>query len=301
MIYATALPNKLVFYDLSTKAIAHEVSLSKAPTCFAVAEDFSTAAVGHGGMISAVNLSTYSVSKTIDLSNLVYDIIWAGSSQFWYSEQTDYSDNLYVVDCADGSKTSALVRDVDGKTKIKKVPTKPYIIATRQQTSPSGIITVDIGGRKLQSYAHKDLGDFWFSENGDYIFARGGDVYRTNDATSSTNDFNATINSIGKFKDGNGGTQYYPWWADHLASKNKIFVINYHYSSQFVIYQFDDNDIVLEKSYPYDKIYQLNSQTPAFEVQAHYVFANSEGNTLFVLRKGKADDNSIWSMELISL
>jgi len=301
MVYATSQPNKLVFYDFNSKAIANEVLLTKAPTCFAIAEDFSTAAVGHGGMITAINLNNYTVSKTIELSNSVYDIAWAGATQYWYAEQTDYSDSLYIVDCVDGTKTNASVRDVDGKTKIKKVPTQPYIIATRQQSSPSGFITVDIAGKKVQSYAHKDLGDFWFSENGEYIFARSGDIYRANNAISSTNTFNATINSIGKFKDSNGGTQYYPWWADHLASKGKIYVVNYHYSYQYVIHQFDDNDYLLQKSYAYDKIYQPNSQSTAFEVQAHYVFANSENTTLFVLRKGKADDNNIWSMELLEI
>jgi hypothetical protein len=301
LIYAISQPNKLVFYDLSTRTIANEIPLSKAPTCFTYAEDFSTAAVGHGGMITAVDLSAYSVTKTIELSNTVYDIIWADSTLYCYTELTNYSSRIFWVDIANGTITSMSTNNVDGKTKIKKVPDQPFIIATRQQSSPSGFITYSINERKLQSYAHKDLSDFWFSEDGDYIFARSGDVYRTTSATNNTESFNATINAIDKLKNGASGTQYYPWWLDHLSSKNKIFIINYHYANQFVIYQFDDNDYQLEKSYAYDKNYELNASTPAFEVQAHYVFANREGTELFVLRKGKADDNMIWSMEILKI
>jgi len=301
MMYATVQPNKLIFYDLSTKKITNEIALSKAPNCFALSDDFSTAAVGHGGMISAVNLTNYTVTRTFDLSNTVYDIAWAKSTEYWYAEQTSYSDYIYVVDISDGAKTNLLIRDVDGKTRIKKVPSQPFMIASRQQTSPTGFLALSIEGRKLQSYAHKDLSDFWFSENGDYIFARGGDIYRTSTATGATETFNATINSIGKFRDINGSTQYSPWWVDHSSAKNKLFVINYYYSYQFVIHQFDDNDYILEKSYPYDRIYQPNAQTVAFEVQAHYVFANREGTELVVLRKGKADDNNVWSMEFVAV
>jgi len=301
LIYATSQPNKLIFYDLGTKTIAHEIALSKAPTCFTVAEDFSTAAVGHGGMISAVNLTNYTVTKTIALSNTVYDIAWTGSSMYCYAEQTDYSDYIYWVDISDETKTSMLTRDVDGKTRIKKVPTQPFMVASRQQSSPTGFITYSIAGRTLQSYAHKDLSNFWFSENGDFTYASSGDIYRTSSATGSTETFNATINSIGKLTDGTGSTQYYPWWVDHLSSKNKLFVINYHYANKPVIYQFDDNDYLLEKSYSYDKIYQPDSGTTSFEVQAHYVFANKEGTELVVLRKGKADDNMVWSMEFLEV
>ena len=304
LIYATSQPNKLIFYDLGTKTIVNEIPLSKAPTCFAFAEDFSTAAVGHGGLISAIDLSSYTVTRTIELNNTVYDIIWAETTQYCYTELTSYSSYVYWVNITDGTNTSMSANNVDGKTKIKKIPYQPFFVASRQQTSPSGFITYSINERKIQSYAHKDLYDFWFSEDGAYIIARSGDVYRTNSATNNTETFNATINAIGKLKYGTSSTQYNPLWLDHLSSKNKIFIINYvNYSSnnQHLIYQFDDNDYLLEKSYTYDKNYELNATTPAFEVQAYYVFANREGTELVVLRKGKDDDNMIWSMEFLKL
>ena len=301
LVYATAQPNKLIFFDLGTKKVTNEIALSKAPTCFTFAEDFSTAAVGHEGMISAVNLTNYTITKTIELSNTVNDVAWADSSLYCYTEVTSYSDYIYWVDIATGTLSSTLARDVDGRTRIKKVPAQPFMIATRQQSSPTGFLTFSIADRKLKSYSHMTLSDFWFSENGEYIFALGGNVYRTSTPTGATDTFNATINAIGKLKDSSGGTQYYPWWADHSSVTKKLFTINYHYSYQYVIHQFDDNDYVLEKSYPYDKFYQLNPQSVPFEVQAHYVFANREGTELAVLRKGKADDNNVWSMEMLKV
>jgi hypothetical protein len=123
-----------------------------------------------------------------------------------------------------GAKSSITENDIEGKTRIKKVPNQPFVVASRQSTSPSGFITMNIIQKKLQSYAHKDLGDFWFSEDGAFTYARGGDIYRTNTATASTETFSAVINSIARFRDTNG-KYYYPLLVDHLESKNKLFII----------------------------------------------------------------------------
>lgn len=299
MVYATSQPNKLIFYNLETKKVENEVVLSKSPNCFAIAEDYSSAAVGHGGMVSAVNLTDYKVSKTIDVNNTVYDIVWADSSVYWYAEQTNYSDYLYVVDFASGAKSTITENDIDGKTRIKKVPNQPFVVASRQSTSPSGFITMNITQKKLQSYAHKDLGDFWFSEDGAFTYARGGDIYRTNTATASTETFSAVINSIARFRDTNG-KYYYPLWVDHLESKNKLFIIHNDYDSNLIC-EFDDNDYMFRKSYTFDKMYQPTTGASVFEVQARYVFANSTGTELAVLRKAKVEDNSNWSLEFLKL
>jgi len=46
-------------------------------------------------------------------------------------------------------------------------------------------------------------------------------------------------------------------------------------------------------------MYQPDAQTAAYEVEARYVFSNSTGTELSVLRKGK--DNSTWSVEFIPI
>lgn len=297
LVYATTQPNKLLFYDAGTKTVTHEIALSKAPSCFTVSEDLKLAAVGHSGLISTIDLSNYSVSKQILLNNSVYDIAWADSSLFCYTEQADNSDYIYWVDVLSGAKSSLKNNNVDGKTRLKKVPTKPYFIASRQQTSPSGIITFSIATQSIKSYAHKTISDYWFTEDGEYMITRNGEVYRTSSAFDATDTFSANINPIDRLTDGSSTTYYYPLWVDHSVATNKLFIINNNYSSQSLIHQFDDVDYFAENSYVFDKMYRPNEQTATFEVSVHYVFANREGTELLVLRKGK--DNNYWSLEYI--
>lgn len=297
LVYATSQPNKLLFYDADTKIITHEIALSKAPTCFTFSEDYSLAAVGHTGLISTIDLNNYSLSKQILVSQQVYDITWADSTLFCYTEQTSYSDYIYWIDVKSGAMKVLTTNDVDGKTKIKKVPTKPFLLASRQQSSPSGFITYSIVNQSLQSYSHKSLSDYWFTDDGEYTITRIGEVYRTSSMTDATDTFHANISPIDLLSDTGGSTSYSPVWADHSKYTGKLFTVKYDYFSQNTICRFDDIDFTLEKTYLCDDLYQLNTQTAAFEVKAHYVFANREGTELLVLRKGK--DNNYWSLEYI--
>ena len=49
----------------------------------------------------------------------------------------------------------------------------------------------------------------------------------------------------------------------------------------------------------FDILFRPNAQTAAYEVQAHYAFANGAGTELSVLRKGIYNDN--WSVEFIQI
>ena len=65
------------------------------------------------------------------------------------------------------------------------------------------------------------------------------------------------------------------------------------------VFQFEDNNCAFVKAYAYDNFYQPNAETTAYEVQAHYVFANGAGTELSVLRKGNNNNN--WSVEFIQV
>lgn len=299
LVYATTQPNKLLFYDAGTKSITHEIALSKAPSCFTFSEDYSLAAVGHTGLISTIDLNNYSVSKQILVSQQVYDIAWADSTLFCYTEQTSNSDYIYWIDVKSTAIKALNTNDVDGKTKIKKVPTKPFLLASRQQSSPSGFITYSIVNQSLQSYSHKSLSDYWFTDDGEYTITRSGEVYRVSSMTDVSSSYISVLSPIDILRDTNGSTSYSPVWADHSQSTGKLFTVKYDYFSQNAICRFDDIDFTLEKTYLCDDLYQLNKETTAFKVNAHYVFANREGTELLVLRKGK--DNNYWSLEYIEL
>lgn len=299
LYYATSQPNKLIAYNTLTKSIAHEITLSKTPTCLAISEDFTKATVGHGGLISVVNLGNFEVTKTIELDFSVYDIAWAEDDWFCYTKTSSPFSSLLWINTSTLESYNTNDNDLDENSTVKKVPTQPFIIASRHSTSPSGFFAYSIATKAQKSYSHMDLTNFWFTEDGKYTFGRNCNVYRTSSATNSNNTFNAEINSIGRLN--NGSTYYYSIWIDHSAKTHNIWAILgiYYPNYSSNIYQFEDNDYTLVKTYTIDDLHQPDSQTAAYEVQAHYVFANGAGTELSVLRKGTGNNN--WSIEFINV
>lgn len=302
LYYVTSQPDKLVAYDVVKRSVLRELQLSKAPTCLAVSEDWAKAAIGHGGRISAVNLENWSISNTIDINGTLFDIAWSEDDWFCYSIASyDSSYELYWVNTNSGENYGNYDGHMYYGTIIKKVPTQPYLIASRQNLWPSGFIAYSASTKSLKSYAHMELRNFWFSQDGQYTFGTDGNIYRTSSATDSNDTFDATINSIGQFRSASG--EYFSaGWIEHSSSAHRIWAIDEYYYSDSgypAIYQFEDTNYTYQKSYFYSDIYQPDTQTTAYEVEAQYLFSNKEDTELSVLRKGRNNDN--WSIEFIPI
>lgn len=298
LYYVTSAPNKFIAYDVTARTVLHEIALSKAPTCFAISEDWTKAAVGHNGSISAINLSSNTVSATYTLDYSVHDIAWGENDWFCYTQNGGSFSSLHWINTASGTVYDDTDKySLDGSTIIKKVPNQAYLIATRNSTSPTGFFAYDIATKSKKSYSHMDLTNFWMSEDGLYIFARDLNIYRTTSSTGSTDTFDADINAIGKinFTNGNNYGLNFLYHSNHY-----LWIIqNDSYSSDTStsIYQFEDNDYTLVKKYAYDLLYQPDGQTNSFNVTANYVFANNQGTEISVLCKGTG--NSSWIIQFI--
>jgi len=297
LYYVTSAPNKFIAYDVKARTILHEIALSKAPTCFAISEDWTKAAVGHNGSLSAINLSSNTVTATYLSDYSVNDIAWCENDWYSYTQKGGSFSKLHWINTATGGTYDSSNSSLDESSIIKKVPTQPYIIGTRNSTSPSGFFAFDIASKSLKSYAHMDLTNFWMSEDGQYIFAQNLNVYRTTSSTGSTDTFDANINAIGKINFASG----YNYGLNFIYhSNNYLWVIqNDSYSSDTStsIYQFEDNDYTLVKKYAYDLLYQPDAQTTSFKVNANYVFANNEGTEISVLCKGTS--NNTWLIQFV--
>jgi hypothetical protein len=298
LYYVTSAPNKFIAYDVIGKTVLNEISLSKAPTSFAISEDWTKAAVGHNGNISAINLSSNTVTATYLVDYSVNDIAWAENDWFCYTQNGGSFSTLHWINTSDGTLfDDADKNSLDGSSIIKKVPNQAYLIATRNGTSPSGFFAYDIATKSKKSYAHMDLTNFWFSQNGDYIFAKNSNIYRTTSSTGSTDTFNASINAIGKI---NTGTENYYGLQYIYHSNNYLWVLqndSYTSGSSTSIYQVEDNDYTLVKKYNFDLLYQPDAQTTPFNINANYVFANNEGTEIAVICKGV--NNNSWVMQFI--
>ncbi|MGV8093515.1 MAG: hypothetical protein AB2L24_16770 [Mangrovibacterium sp.] len=297
LYYVTSQPNKLVAYDVTDKSVAHEIALDKAPTCLAVSEDFTKAAVGHGGMISAIDLNNYSVVRTFEYGYTIYDMEWAKDDWFCYTKAGTYMNNLLWINISTSETAESDDNEMDEGTYLKKVPKQPYIIAARRYTSPSGITVFDIDTKLEKNYRHQSIGDYWFSSNGEYMFESHGNVYRTSAIVAPSGRNPEYVTTIGKLQYPTNNYYGIPW-IDYCNTTHSIFGLgNQDYQTiSPQIYQFEDNDYTLVKTYIYDNFYQPEAQM-AYEVEAHYIFSNSSGTELSVLRKGKNNNN--WSIEFI--
>jgi len=298
LYYVTSTPSKFIAYDVIGRTVLNEISLSKAPTSFAISEDWTKAAVGHNGYVSAINLSSNAVKATYTLDYSIKDIAWAENDWFCYTQNGGSFTGLHWINTAIGTLYDSTDKSsLDGSSIVKKVPNQAYLIATRNYSSPSGFFAYDIATKSNKSYSHMDLTNFWFSENGDYIFARNLNVYRTTSSTGATDTFDADINAIGKI---NIGSENYYGLQYLYHSTNYLWVLQNTSTSSDAstsIYQVEDNDYTLVKKIAYDIYYQPDAQTTPFNVSANYIFAYKEGTEIAVLCKGVS--NNSWVIEFI--
>jgi hypothetical protein len=298
LYYVTSAPNKFIAYDVTARTVLHEIPLGKAPTCFAISEDWTKAAVGHNGFMSTLYLSSNTVTKIYPLDYSVYDVAWAEKDWFCCTQNGEGYFRLHWINTANGT----LYDDPDqysleGASTIKKVPDHPFIIASRGGNWSSGFYAYDIVSKSKKSYSQIELTNFWFSENGDYIFDRHLNVYRTTSSTGSTDPYNANINAIAKI---NTGSESYNGLQYVYNSNNYLWILQndtYSTDASTTLYQVEDNDYTLVKKIVYDWLYLPEGKTTPVTLSAKYVFANNEGTEISTLCKDVSSDT--WVMQFI--
>lgn len=300
LYFVTSSPDKFVAYDITGRTVLNEISLSDAPTSFAISEDWSMAAVGHNGYISAINLSTNTVTATYTLNYPVNDIAWAENDWFCFTQAgTDFTC-LHWINTSDGTMYDDTdASRLDGNSIIKKVPGQPYLIATRNNTDPTGFFAYDIATKSLKSYSRQDLTNFWFSEDGNYIFAKSTLVFRTTSSTGSTDTNDAEFVSVNYISSGgthSEGIKFiyhsngYLWVLQNKISQS---------GSTTGIFQVEDTRYKQVKECYYDIVCQPDGQTTPIEINAEYVFANKEGTEIAVLCKSVSSD--LWVIQFVDV
>ena len=300
LYYSTTKPDKLIAYNTKSKSIAHEVSLGKAPTCFSISEDGKNALVGHGGMISKVDLQNFTILKTYNVTGILSDIEFAANNWCAYTEGGNYniqSTKIYWLDLSTGNinNGSTVYEDCE----IKKVPGKDYIIGSETELS-SGLYVYDINTRTEKADIFESIDFFWFVNDAENFVSQTGNVYRVSDALSITNYNSNGLSPIGKLQYSSSSSSYGIEFVDYSKSTKSIFcLVKSDYSTSIFpqVYQLDDNNYALMKSYSYDDYYRVNNID--YQVQAKYAFANVAGDELTVIRN--ATSTNTWSFEFIAV
>ena len=294
---ATSQPNRLLAYNMKTRTIDRELSLSKAPNCFSVSEDKHTAVVGHNGLISMIDMDNFSVSKTVEVNNIIYDIELGKDNWCCYSVPNVQWTYLYWVNL--NTNETAYSDDIYDSCILHKIPKQDYIMGSEIMIS-AGLYIFDTNTRKREYNNFTSIGNFCFSEDGIYLYTKdspsgygysvGSYIYRT--SSFFVDYFAYVATPIGQFTP----APYQTFWIDPNAAAHSIWILasssNYYFDNQREIQQYEDNDYTRVNTYYYDEMY---NGSPA---QAQYIFANSTGNEVVVIKNNSLNE---WAIEHVSV
>ncbi|MDR1631644.1 MAG: hypothetical protein LBR97_01970 [Dysgonamonadaceae bacterium] len=282
LYYTTVQPNKLVAFDMVSKTVTRSLDLKKAPSCFSISDNGQEMAIGQAGQFSIVDLNSFTLTKELEAYYQINDIAWATDDVVVYTPQTGQWENLCWTDITTSKTTS--IYGAYGGSIIKKIPGYNYMLYTDLSLSPGGISVYNIQTKEEQYYTHESIGNFWFSQNGKYLFCRDFPIYRVSDLVSRND-----ISPIATFQTPD---YFYPIWIDDNTAANSVWFLQ----SSGNINQYEANDFTYVKSLNYTDFYIKNGTE--YDVEGKYLFANQAGTELVVMRKA-INDNAVWSLEFI--
>jgi len=274
MLYLTTTqPNRFLAYNMKAKTVDREVDLSKAPICFSVSEDGHKAVIGHGGLISVVDMDHFSLSKTIETDNIINTIEWGSGSWCCYPmDEGGYgSYHLLWRNIDTGELYDSNYSNLNYETILKKVPHQDYIIAAAKYYAT----VFSTQTRESIQEIYQSFDNLWFSSNGYYVFSPHNQIFRTSSFLSPHDTYASPIGSFSPMP-----TQTF--WIDPNADSHSVWILSQAADSYDIshreILQYEDNDYTFVKKYFYDESYNGNA------VRAEYIFANSTGNEVIAVK-----------------
>jgi hypothetical protein len=296
MLYlSTKQPNHLLVYDTKTKTTANEITLTNAPACFSVSEDRQKIAVGHEGKISFIDMNSLAVEKTVEIETTVSDIEWGVDDWCCYVPGTTFQQFCslkWINTVSDERYESSDDSDLYGGAIIRKIPNQDYIVATRLQLSPSGLIVYNFKTRQFVNYFHESFDRLWVSADGTYLFDAFRNVYRTSTLQAEN------ISPVAQLKLDNQVR-----WIDHNPATGSLWVLrqDWYNALEPKVWQLEPNDYTVVNTFYHDDYYltTVNGVQAEYPVEAHYVFANSADTEIVVIKN--VEQGNAWSLEYIAV
>lgn len=147
-----------------------------------ISPDGNFAAVGHETSVSYIDLTARTVVDTYNVGTTVFDVVLAGNGYAYiFPESGTYNTHVYSLNLSMGKVTITGGTSYYSKAVAKVHPSGSYIYSIERWSSPASITKYDISkGNASFLYASDHSYDFdnnlWFSESGDYLFARSADI-----------------------------------------------------------------------------------------------------------------------------
>jgi Putative binding domain, N-terminal/Viral BACON domain len=285
-------PNRL--YKMTSEDRSEvTLDLPTAPNCVAVSKDGNTAVVGVNGKVLHINLSTMRLLNAYNISCDATDITISDNGFAYISPYQDQWTRLRCLDLSNGVETSSTGNFLYAGAKVHSQPSSNFVYTLDTRLSPSDLNKFDASTNPPKllydspyhgDYAHG--GEFWFSSNGDRIFARSGNIF--NASTNRTQDMTYTGKLTSSVTPTPGFSTSFNY-IEHVPTARRV--LGLVGTNQF----FDPLPIKQLSGYTddfYTQVWQLNLQgfyisgTQSFEEpDGKFVFAHSNGRKAYVLLK----------------
>ena len=304
LVAVTEAPNRLLKLYPETQTI-QSVQLDYVPTCVSVAPNGSHAAVGHNGSFSYVNLGSLSVQKVYSVTADALDIVLAPNNWAYVFPRQDQWEQIRCINLATGAETPSTDGQIYAGTRAKLHPSGTYIYGADNGLSPSDFEKYAISGGTAQllydSPYHGDYdfgGDLWFSDDGNRIFARSRNVFKSSTQQSIDMTYNGALTGDG-----------YISTLDHSSAANKIYAV---FSDGLFVWDFKPSNQIRK----YDAQFlgfQGTETLPGFltpdgtgggtasVARGYFGFFNAAGSKYYVLVKADDGSGSLNEWALVSV
>jgi hypothetical protein len=192
-------PNQLHIYRPDTDELV-SVNLQVPPYCVSVSPDGHSAAVGHNGWISHVDLDNATLVQTIPVSTVLFDIVMGANGWVYGFPETGSFPPVYSVNVTTGAQSQS-TGWMFNRTVARLHPGGQSMYGADTTVSPADIrkFTITIGGpaeTANDSPYHGDYamcGNLWLSVDGQRIYTACGNVFR------ASADANQDMRYVGSF------------------------------------------------------------------------------------------------------
>ena len=294
---------KLNIYHPDTQEIS-TVALSYVPTCVSISPDGTKAVVGHDAHATYIDLMTATILTVNDITCDAFDIVLTDDGWTYVFPREDQWENIHYINVTNNNALEGYsTRSIYAGTKARLHPSGKYLFDAEPLSSASSekFDIQDGEPRYITSsyyYDHTVDGDLWFEENGERMFCRSGNVFKTNDPHQDFA-YNGSIALEGSYTS--------ILWLDHLALRNEIYLVIQGYDWSYgmtyspYVYVYNSDNLTYKTKFRIeDYVVNTNGENNVYTPSPCYVFARSNGAELYVITK--ADDSGMahgWAIQTI--
>ena len=296
LYFITAQPNKFIEFNTNSKTIERSLNLSKEPNCFAISEDGTKAIVGHNGLVSLINMNSFSATKNISISQQIFDIDFSESEWCYYTETGAVQwTSLFFLNLNSEEIITSSINNLYPNCIIKKIPNKNYAFVTETKRS-NGFYVFDLATQTKKAAFWDIDGNFWFIKNTEETLTENGNIYSTSGLINK-------VNSASDYLKMQGYSAYCSIIeADYCNATQTIWALikgpfSFEKNTNKII-QFEKNNYSeINRLFATD--FYIKNGTE-YDVSSRYLFVNQQGTELMVFRNA-TNGATAWSIEFINI